>query len=70
MTDQKQLVWEGGDINRPLQLQRPCPCGCDEREGYKSVGYLTGGDGKTGGFTLWIEDEKVYTMLDKILNKS
>lgn len=53
----KQLAWGGLnlDLDRPVQVRRPCSCGCDERDGCQGVGYITG-----GGFTLWIEEEPVY----------
>ena len=64
----KQFEWtgKGNDINRPLELCRPCPCGCDARGGVKGVGYITGGDKKDGGFSLWIENENVYQSIKKV----
>ena len=62
----KQITWEG-EIDRPLQLRRPCSCGCDGRDGDVGVGYITGSDGRGRGFTVWIEDEDVYKRMEEIL---
>lgn len=57
--------WKG-EINRPLQMQRPCSCGCDLRGGRNcGVGYLTGSDNDGNGFTLWITDEALFQVLEK-----
>lgn len=66
-----QFTWSG-DKKRGLSLCRPCSCGCDIRDKPKDwskqyIGYLTGSDAKGNGFTIWIEDEKVFKVLDKIL---
>lgn len=46
------------DQDRPLTLNRPCPCGCDERDG-PMVGYLNVlTDGV--GVTIVIEDEDTF----------
>ena len=62
MTTAKREIFWGNDknvaIGRPLQLCRPCICGCDRRAGNQGVGYLTG-----DGFTIWIETEEVYQAL-------
>lgn len=63
-----QHTWKGEE-NRPLSLYRPCACGCDERGGYKGVGYLTGSDKKGKGFTLWIEDEPVFQAVKAALDR-
>lgn len=52
---------------RPLELYRPCSCGCDYRYGAHGVGYLHGiKDGE--GVTVWIESEEVYQVLANFLN--
>jgi len=56
----EEMFWTGGDKGRALSLCRPCPCGCDERDGYHGVGYITGSDSDGTGFSLWIEEEAVY----------
>lgn len=58
----KEILWEG-DENRPLQLVRPCSCGCDARGGLPGVGYLTGSTKDGKGVSIWIEDEAVYRRL-------
>lgn len=70
---EKQFVWEKitpeikelCEKDRPLQLCRPCTCGC---EGRKGVGYITGGVGYEG-MTIWIDEEEVYQMLSKVFKK-
>lgn len=64
MKNKIQFVWEGEE-NRPLRLYRPCSCGCDERNGEKGVGYLSGSNARGEGFTVWIEDEEVFQRLKK-----
>jgi hypothetical protein len=61
-----EIVWTGEE-NRPLTLQRPCTCGCDDRDGHKGVGYLTGSDEDGRGFSLWIESEALYQRLERTL---
>jgi len=52
-----------GKPNLELKLYRPCECGCDQRDGWKGVGYLSGSDDDGNIFLLWIEDERIYTIL-------
>lgn len=61
-----QILWQG-EKSRPLQLRRPCECGCDERDGERGVGYLTASDSNGQGFTLWIEEESVYEAIRRCL---
>ena len=61
-----QFHWTGEE-SRPLQVSRPCSCGCDTRQGKLGVGYLTGSDSAGHGFTLWIETEAVYQAIQKAL---
>jgi hypothetical protein len=64
----KEITWKG-EKSRLLQVRRPCPCGCDERDGRPGVGYLTGSDDEGNGFTIWIETEEVYRRLERLLIK-
>jgi hypothetical protein len=53
-------LWQGPNVdqNRPVRAQRPCPCGCDLRDG-PMVGYVSGSvNGK--GITLVAQDESTY----------
>lgn len=54
------------DHDRPLQLKRPCSCGCDARGGLPGVGYITGGGGGAF-FTVWIQEAKVYEAMREVL---
>jgi hypothetical protein len=50
-----------GERDRAVRLQRPCECGCDERDrSERLVGYLTGSDSNGEGFTLYMPDEATY----------
>lgn len=62
----KQIKWVG-ERSRPLQACRPCECGCDAREGLKGVGYITGSDAYGNGFTVWIEDEVVFSVIHAVI---
>ena len=64
----EQFVWVGEE-NRRLKLYRPCPCGCDSREGEKGVGYISGSNEKGEGVTIWIEDEEVFRRLQVLMGK-
>ncbi len=64
----KEITWVG-EKNRPLSLRRPCSCGCDERDGKKGVGYLTGSTPLGNGFSIWIKSEKVYQAIRKVLRQ-
>ena len=61
-----QYIWKG-EPNRSLALYRPCACGCDSRDRLKSVGYLSGSDDDGNGFSIWIEDERIYRGLEAML---
>lgn len=63
-----QITWNG-DVARPLQICRPCPCGCDLRGGNKGVGYLTGSNDQGEGFTIWIQDEAVYQAIKPLVKE-
>ena len=60
--NKQQFIWNG-EKNRKFALCRPCSCGCDFREGKKGVGYLTGSNKRGKGFTVWIENEKLFKLL-------
>lgn len=62
--DMKQLEWNG-EKNRELRLSRPCECGCDIRDGDWGVGYISGSDESGNGFTVWIDDDVVFSRLEK-----
>ena len=63
----KEISWNAGDCNRTLKAVRPCECGCDFRDGVSGVGYLTGSNSDGDGFTIWIENEQVYKLLETLL---
>lgn len=60
------FVWEPGEANRPLGAYRVCPCGVCERS-QNGVGYLSYSDAHGKGFTIWIQDERVFEMLEDAL---
>jgi hypothetical protein len=60
--------WKG-EPNRMFRIQRPCSCGCDERDGKKGVGYITGSDKNGNGVTIWIADEKVYRIMAECIGQ-
>ena len=62
----KHFTWLG-EKNRPVRLSRPCPCGCDLRDGGDFVGYVSGSDKQGKGFTVEIDDESVYRAISKIM---
>ena len=46
------------ETEREIGMARPCECGCDSREGYKGVGYLT-----ATGISVWVHSEIGYQAL-------
>jgi len=60
-----EFVWNG-ERNRQLHTYRPCLCGVCSK-GRKGVGYLSCSDGGGLGFTIWIEDERVFRRLGRAL---
>ncbi|HEX7516786.1 MAG TPA: hypothetical protein VF345_05810 [Chthoniobacterales bacterium] len=62
----KQYLWKG-EPNRLLATYRPCRCGCDYRDGILGVGYLSASDDDGNGFTIWIEDERIYVRVELAL---
>jgi len=63
-----QWTWRG-EANRRLAAYRPCWCGCDYRDAIFGVGYVSASDSNGNGFTIWIEDERIYLRLEAALNK-
>jgi hypothetical protein len=52
---------------RPLTVQRPCPCGCDNRDAPDIVGYVHAiRDGV--GVTIEITDEETYQIVERVFN--
>lgn len=66
MKSKKQKTWNG-ERNRQLSVLRPCECGCDQRDGYLGVGYITGSDDDGNGVTIWIESEKVFARIKSLV---
>jgi len=67
MNNWKQIKWNG-DKGRPLQVCRPCECGCDARKGLtEGVGYITGSDEHGNGFTVWIESEELFSVISTVI---
>lgn len=64
--NKNQFIWVG-ERERPLRLYRPCSCGCDYRDGNKGIGYLSGSNQEGVGFTIWIESEEVFGILQKVM---
>ena len=64
-----QYTWKG-EKNRSIQVVRPCPCGCDERDGFRGVGYITGSDKDGNGFTIYIRSEEVFQVASKLINNN
>lgn len=68
-------LWSGPDTDkeRPVRVQRPCPCGCDLRDGPladgRAVGYVTGSDPQGNGFTIYLPDEATYAMFAAIFGE-
>ena len=57
--NKKQFTWKG-EKDRALTLIRPCSCGCEDGKG---IGYFTGSNSLGEGFTIWINEEKVFQAL-------
>jgi hypothetical protein len=61
MGESADIVWNG-EKNRPLDVYRACPCGvCSKNR--KGVGYVSFSDANGRGFTIWLENEKVFRRL-------
>ena len=53
--------------DRDLTVQRPCPCGCDNRDDPDMVGYVHAiRDGV--GVTIVITDEEIYQIVERVFN--
>lgn len=61
--------WNGAADREP-RVCRPCDCGCDERGGYKGVGYLTASNEDGEGFTLWLDTEEQFRALREVVGES
>jgi len=61
----RERVWNG-ERDRPLGAYRPCPCSvCSQNR--HGVGYLSHSSPLGRGFTIWIEDERVFQALSRAL---
>lgn len=65
----KRYLWKG-ESNRGFGTYRPCRCGCDYRDGVLGVGYLSASDDDGNGFTIWIEDERIYARVKRALRST
>ena len=61
--------WKDGEEARRLTLMRPCACGCDERDGAKGVGYLTASSDDGNGFSIWIQSEAAFKMIENAITQ-
>lgn len=66
MREGTDLIWKG-ERNRRLAVYRPCQCNVCSKSS-RGVGYLSFSDADGNGFTVWIEDEKVFRRLKSALN--
>lgn len=67
MRESTCLVWKG-ERNRELNVYRVCPCGvCWKNR--KGAGYLSFSDINGSGFTIWIEDERVFRGLRRAIRR-
>jgi hypothetical protein len=64
-----QWTWKG-ESNRVLNTYRPCECGCDYHDGLFGVGYLSGSDEAGNGFTIWIQDERIFALLKAAIRRN
>jgi len=69
MEEGTDYVWNNGERNRRLSVYRPCPCGTCWR-GQQGVGYLSFSDASGRGFTIWIQNERVFQRLRRALGVS
>jgi len=61
------FTWNG-ERNRPLRAYRPCTCNVCSR-GRMGVGYISWSDADGQGFTVWIESEGIFHMMERALKK-
>lgn len=54
------------DKNHPLEVQSSCKTCSGESHG---AGYLCGSDEEGNGFVLWIDDQEVYEIVEKVLRQ-
>ena len=67
MTKKREFMWNG-ERNRALGVDRPCACGTCSR-GTCGVGYLSYSDASGLGFTIWVEDERIFQALRRALRR-
>jgi hypothetical protein len=67
MGESADIIWIG-EKNRQLGVYRACPCGVCEKSRL-GIGYLSFSDANGHGFTIWIEDEKVFRRLRHALRR-
>lgn len=58
-------LWEG-DEGRGIKACDSCPCGCDNRGGFKGLGYITGSTPEGKGFSLWIKDPLLWERIREV----
>jgi hypothetical protein len=66
MREGDDFIWINGEKNRQLSVYRPCPCAACSKN-CKGVGYLSFSDASGRGFTIWLEDERVFRALKSAL---
>jgi len=62
-----EFVWDG-EKSRQLDVYRPCPCGVCSKN-CRGVGYLSFSNANGRGFTVWIQEEKVFRKLKCALSE-
>jgi hypothetical protein len=61
----KQFLMQMGK-RQPLKAYPSCKTCGGESEG---AGYICGSDSEGNGFVVWIEDEEVFRLLEKVLQE-
>jgi hypothetical protein len=69
----RERTFDAGGYNktpgRPVSLWRPCPCGCDNRDGSSGAGYISGATKDGKGFTVWLESEETYQAVKRVFKE-
>ena len=60
--------WIGGE-GRRIDFYDPCPCGCDTRDDPDLLGYLSGSNDESEGFTISVYDPDTYEHMRKIFSE-
>jgi hypothetical protein len=60
-----EFSWTG-ERDRQQRAYRPCSCGVCSRN-RKGVGYVSSSDSNGNGFTIWIENERIFQRLRRAL---